>query len=103
MYDSPYSHFWVQALGKVTIQSPSHIGLLLYGTFNASIPAEEIPEDEYEWAAEAEDGTGSQGEWGNRSTGAAVNSDASGSLEFIVSDLTKANNMLTVKGTLRGL
>jgi len=34
-------------VGTINLQSPDHIGLLLYGTFNASIPSEFIPKDKY--------------------------------------------------------
>ncbi|KAJ2791339.1 hypothetical protein H4R20_006879 [Coemansia guatemalensis] len=35
--------------GAINVQSPDHIGLLLWDTFNASIPASLIPKDKYEW------------------------------------------------------
>ncbi|ORX72874.1 hypothetical protein DL89DRAFT_265056 [Linderina pennispora] len=37
--------------GRINVQSPDHIGLLLWDTFNASIPASYIPKDKYEWRA----------------------------------------------------
>lgn len=33
------------------MQSQDHIGLLIFGTFNASIPRARIPSDKYEWRA----------------------------------------------------
>ncbi|KAJ1651531.1 hypothetical protein IWQ61_007926 [Dispira simplex] len=58
----PFAQFWVQAellvwkpspgsqlKGRINVQSNDHIGLLLYKNFNASIPAELIPDDKYEW------------------------------------------------------
>ncbi|KAJ1956981.1 hypothetical protein IWQ62_005188 [Dispira parvispora] len=60
--EHPFPQFWVQAellvwkpspgsrlKGRINVQSNDHIGLLLYKNFNASIPAELIPEDIYEW------------------------------------------------------
>ncbi|OZJ06621.1 hypothetical protein BZG36_00379 [Bifiguratus adelaidae] len=59
--DSPFAHFWItvdflvwkpkrgsRLVGTVNLQSADHIGLLIYGTFNASIPREYIPSD-FEW------------------------------------------------------
>ncbi|KAJ1964163.1 hypothetical protein GGI12_001593 [Dipsacomyces acuminosporus] len=60
--DSPYGQLEVSARlllwrpiagmtvnGRINVQSPDHIGLLLWDTFNASIPASFIPKDKYEW------------------------------------------------------
>ncbi|KAI9492168.1 hypothetical protein BDB00DRAFT_788955 [Zychaea mexicana] len=71
LYDSPFCHFFVRVkflvwkprkgtklVGRINLQSQDHIGLLIYGTFNASIPSKSIPTDVYEWRAseiEAED------------------------------------------------
>lgn len=67
--DSPFAHVWVtfQAtiwrpsigqilVGRINQQSPDHIGLLLQGTFNASIPREEIT-SAYKYNKEAEEWT----------------------------------------------
>ncbi len=35
--------------GTICLSSPSHVSLLLYGLFNASIPASHIPEDQWEF------------------------------------------------------
>lgn len=58
MYDSPFAFLWVSVDflvwkpqpkdkidGWVNIQSPSHIGLLIHGTFNATIKRDLIPFD----------------------------------------------------------
>ncbi|KAJ1917672.1 hypothetical protein H4219_003084 [Mycoemilia scoparia] len=68
LFDSPYSQFKVQAKfllwkpqvgmkmkGQITIQSPDHIGLLLFNTFNASIPSSLIQKSAYEWKKAADD------------------------------------------------
>lgn len=60
MYDSPFSYLWIavdflvwrpqagdKVEGWVNLQSPSHIGLLIHDTFNASIKREAIPSDWY--------------------------------------------------------
>ncbi|KAG0369463.1 hypothetical protein BC939DRAFT_461016 [Gamsiella multidivaricata] len=133
MYDSPYCHFWISVKllvwkptkgsklhGTINLQSPDHIGLLLYGTFNASIPSEFIPKDKYEFnpnssysrvkqqqqdgeEAEGEDsssGVGGllNGEWVVKSTGESIGHE--GVIEFEVSDLVRTNDMLTVTGSL---
>ncbi|KAJ2551570.1 hypothetical protein EV175_003639 [Coemansia sp. RSA 1933] len=159
--DSPYGQLDVSAKlllwrpiagmllgGSINVQSPDHIGLLLWDTFNASIPASFIPKDKYEWrpfsdeeistrvstatspnadssisnassddADEAVDSTiqtpkepidatfvtggnkfGS-GEWVLKGTSESVG--ASGNLEFIVVDIIRANDVLSVTGALR--
>ncbi|RUS34761.1 hypothetical protein BC938DRAFT_478690 [Jimgerdemannia flammicorona] len=151
MYDSPYCHFWIAvdllvwkpvkgsklgecsnalmvagaciAVGTINLQSADHIGLLLYGTFNASIPREFIPTAHYEWrpssfpgtpaeepaapnaeGAEGEDqGFNKQrtqnGEWVIKKTGESVGA-TDGVVIFTVVDLVQANDMLTVTGAL---
>ncbi|KAJ1666010.1 hypothetical protein IW140_000565 [Coemansia sp. RSA 1813] len=126
--------------GSINVQSPDHVGLLLWDTFNASIPASFIPKNKYEWRpfsdeeisarasmaiqkadSSAADGTidsttqtpeqpsmavfetndnkfGS-GEWVLKGTSESVGS--SGSLEFVVVDIIRANDVLSVTGALR--
>ncbi|KAF9437501.1 hypothetical protein BGZ76_000497 [Entomortierella beljakovae] len=128
MYDSPYCHFWITVkllvwkptkgstlCGTINLQSPDHIGLLLYGTFNASIPSEFIPKDKYEFNPnsgytrpkqyeDSQDDISAQatgllnGEWVLKSTGESIGHD--GVIEFEVSDLVRTNDMLTVTGSL---
>ncbi|KAK3825616.1 MAG: hypothetical protein J3Q66DRAFT_294506 [Benniella sp.] len=130
MYDSPYCHFWISVKllvwkpvkgatlhGTINLQSPDHIGLLLYGTFNASIPSEFIPKDKYEFNPNSsygrkkqitndnDQGEGSSavsgllnGEWVLKSTGESIGQE--GVIQFEVSDLVKTNDMLTVTGSL---
>ncbi|KAI9483882.1 MAG: hypothetical protein EXX96DRAFT_560064 [Benjaminiella poitrasii] len=136
MNESPFSHFFITAkfliwkpkrgsklVGRINLQSEDHIGLLIYGTFNASIPKSRIPSSVYEWkineeepAAEAkqeenEDSDESTeavtearqrtqyGEWINKATGASIGGE-DGILEFNVMDIIEANDILTVTGSL---
>ncbi|KAJ2082069.1 hypothetical protein H4R24_001867 [Coemansia sp. RSA 988] len=132
--------------GAINVQSPDHIGLLLWDTFNASIPASLIPKDKYEWrpfsdeevaaralrngtitnssaddqgdnadddaesvttskeqsgdnAAGASDARFGSGEWVLKDTSQSVGS--SGSLSFVVVDVIRADNVLSVTGALR--
>ncbi|KAF9912907.1 hypothetical protein EC991_007519 [Linnemannia zychae] len=120
MYDSPYSHFWISVKllvwrpvkgstlsGTINLQSPDHIGLLLYGTFNASIPSEFIPKDKYVFnpnKSANNDESNSMatslmtGEWVHKSTDESIGHE--GVIEFEVSDLVRTNDMLTVTGSL---
>ncbi|KAJ1800787.1 hypothetical protein LPJ59_000825 [Coemansia sp. RSA 2399] len=125
--------------GSINVQSPDHIGLLLWDTFNASIPASFIPRDKFEWrpfsdeeisaraatattrsadssgddadsaiqtpeqpAAAAFEAGGNKfgsGEWVLKGTSESVGS--SGSLEFVVVEIIRANDVLSVTGALR--
>lgn len=86
------------------MQSEDHIGLLIYGTFNASIPKSRIP-DTYEWKINQENDTPEDtteendedssentveerkrtqyGEWVNKATGTSIGGE-DGTLEFNV-------------------
>ncbi|KAI8968498.1 hypothetical protein BDF20DRAFT_896729 [Mycotypha africana] len=68
LYDSPFCHFFISVkflvwkpkkgtklVGRINLQSEDHIGLLIYGTFNASIPRAFIPVSEYEWKVNEEE------------------------------------------------
>ncbi|KAG2179134.1 hypothetical protein INT43_001984 [Umbelopsis isabellina] len=133
MYDSPFSHFFIRVkllvwkpnkgeklVGKINLQSPDHIGLLIYGTFNASIPREHISQAHYEWRAstqedqaeeesdEADEADQEQpyeykknefGEWIDKESGQGV-ADNNGVIEFNVVNLVSANDILTVTGAL---
>ncbi|EIE77001.1 hypothetical protein RO3G_01705 [Rhizopus delemar RA 99-880] len=138
MYDSPFCHFFISVkflvwkpkkgtklVGRINLQSEDHIGLLIYGTFNASIPKSRIPSSTYEWKVNEEDAALEQeentpdddvskvseestteirkrtqyGEWVNKNTGAGIGRE-DGSLEFDVVDVIEANDILTVTGSL---
>ncbi|KAI7864764.1 hypothetical protein BDF14DRAFT_1831860 [Spinellus fusiger] len=127
LHDSPFCHFFInvkflvwkptkgsQLVGRINLQSQDHVGLLIYGTFNASIPRSRIPSDRYEWRASEEETAENDsteetekeerkrshyGEWVNKSTGAAIGGDK-GTLEFTVEDIIEANDILTVAGSL---
>ncbi|KAJ2812178.1 hypothetical protein H4S07_001578 [Coemansia furcata] len=164
-FDSPYGQLEVSARlllwrpiagmtlkGQINVQSPDHIGMLLWDTFNASIPASFIPKDKYEWRpfnddeiaaralptynqtdavgdGELEDESGNNseadvampvlggndgdvpaspftsgnrygsGEWVVKGTSQSVGSE--GCLEFVVVDVIRANEVLSVTGALR--
>lgn len=86
--------------GTINLQSPDHIGLLLYGTFNASIPSEFIPKDKYVFnrnkSYNGSDSTNSDpdsplmgasllnGEWVHKSTDESIGHE--GVIEFEVSE-----------------
>ncbi|PWZ03396.1 hypothetical protein BCV70DRAFT_16259 [Testicularia cyperi] len=90
--------------GTVCLSSPSHVSLLLYGLFNASIPASHLPEDEWEFvvndgqptSATADQGLG---HWCKRSDGSKLGG-SSGKVTFTVVSLTIANHMLSLHGSL---
>lgn len=100
--------FWhISIVGRINLQSEDHIGLLIYGTFNASIPKSRIPSTIFEWkineenveeestksdseeseaAVEpvSEERTRTQyGEWINKETGDSIGGE-DGTLEFNV-------------------
>jgi DNA-directed RNA polymerase I subunit RPA43 len=119
LYDSPFCHFFItvkllvwkpkrgtKLVGRINLQSEDHIGLLIYGTFNASIPKSRIPSSTFEWKineeeaveeaveeanedeevteAVAEERTRTQyGEWINKATGSSIGGE-DGTLEFNV-------------------
>ncbi|KAJ2723544.1 hypothetical protein GGI07_002582 [Coemansia sp. Benny D115] len=130
--------------GIINVQSPDHIGMLLWDTFNASIPATFIPKDKYEWRPFSDEeiashvvptvdddeqpeqddsavkdeyesvtpvaGTGSavptrqdkkygSGEWVFKGTSQSVG--AQGALKFMVVDVIRANEVLSVTGALQ--
>ncbi|KAI9006239.1 hypothetical protein CLU79DRAFT_712857 [Phycomyces nitens] len=125
--DSPFCHFFIyvkflvwkpkkgsKLVGRINLQSQDHIGLLIYGTFNASIPRSRIPSDTYEWRVSDEEEVQSDsgeeevkeerkrnqyGEWINKSTGVAIGGEE-GTLDFTVDDIIEANDVLTVTGSL---
>jgi DNA-directed RNA polymerase I subunit RPA43 len=70
--------------GIHSLSSPSHISLILYKTFNVSIPLENIPQDRYsfEEAAEIEDAAFEtegvaqlSGRWKDKRTNRTVGAD----------------------------
>lgn len=91
--ECPFVHFRISAkftafspvvgarlTGQVNKQSADHIGLLIYGVFNASIPASKIRKD-FEWNPLANAGMGC---WILRSTGEMVEDDCE--LSFLVDE-----------------
>ncbi|TPX35150.1 hypothetical protein SeMB42_g07230 [Synchytrium endobioticum] len=101
--DSPYLHFPIKTtltifapplrsniVGIVNKVSPDHIGCLVCGIFNASIPSDAMRRDEMSWSDE-------QCCW-------IVNGEAmnvGSAVRFSVADLIKRNSMLSISGSLR--
>ncbi|KAJ2785486.1 hypothetical protein GGI15_001914 [Coemansia interrupta] len=149
--DSPYGQLDIEAnlllwrpvsgmtlKGTINVQSPDHVGMLLWDTFNASIPASFIPKSKYEWrpfsdeeiaastlqskastssgSSDSDDSESEQpktptvpditqsgskygsGEWVFKGTSQSVG--ANGDLEFMVVDVIRANDVLSVTGAL---
>ncbi|SPC60650.1 related to Rpa43 - 43 kD subunit of DNA-directed RNA polymerase I [Ustilago sp. UG-2017b] len=91
--------------GTIALSSPSHVSLLLYGLFNASIPASHLPEDEWEFLLNGEQGgidaaqDRGMGYWRNKLDGSRLGA-SDGKLKFTVISLTIANHMLSLHGSL---
>ncbi|KAI9592659.1 hypothetical protein BDF19DRAFT_450537 [Syncephalis fuscata] len=119
MYDSPFSHFFISTTllvwrpsigmilaGTINLQSRDHIGVLLHGTFNASIPSDLIPKDRYRWKdrpkheiESADDSSTAHGQWISRDNNEPLGG-STGQINFSVADIITANAMLTIVGTL---
>lgn len=82
---------WV--VGKVSKQSPDHLGLLLYGVFNASIPARSMA-DKLIWNPE-------KYSWVEKESGNLISEG--NDIAFTISDLNVENEVLNVIGTLGGV
>lgn len=91
--------------GTIALSSPSHVSLLLYGLFNASIPASHLPEEEWEFVLNGEEGgvdaaqDRGMGYWRNKIDGSRLGG-SDGKLKFTVISLTIANHMLSLHGSL---
>lgn len=82
-----------QLEGKVKLMGPSHIGILILDTFNASIPQHLIPTD---WTYE-ENFDGDDGYW-KRSDGLPLQIDQT--IHFTTVNIRKGANILNVEGSL---
>jgi DNA-directed RNA polymerase I subunit RPA43 len=102
---NPILTYFSLIVGRINLQSEDHIGLLIYGTFNASIPKSRIPSSTYEWKVNEEEAVEEEavsedadeetaeepvseertrtqyGEWINKATGAGIGGE-DGTLEF---------------------
>ncbi|KAJ1978727.1 hypothetical protein H4R33_005910 [Dimargaris cristalligena] len=133
--ECPFPQFWIQTdllvwkphvgsmlEGRINIESADHIGLLIYNTFNVSIPADLIPQDKFifqqneKYAADfdaAEDEaanpagnldksmeqpTQAMGEWVSKITGQSMSHN--GLLRFKVASYHQVNELLSVTGSL---
>ncbi|KAI8593273.1 hypothetical protein BDZ88DRAFT_404168 [Geranomyces variabilis] len=107
--DSPFCHFVVRAtcwvfrpvvgetiVGVVNKVSSDHVGLLVHGVFNASIPADKIPRERFSFDHTTE-------AWIQPGDGAGTKDIVLGVgavVRFTIVELTKANEMLTIGGSL---
>ncbi|KAJ3023233.1 hypothetical protein HKX48_003837 [Thoreauomyces humboldtii] len=110
LYDSPYLHFHVSVLftvfrplvgstidGVVNKVSPDHIGLLVHGVFNASIPADRIRKAEFRYI----EGEGDLNAAGWKCAGSAgLVLGVESVVRFTIAELMTANQMLTIVGSL---
>ncbi|KAN0060881.1 hypothetical protein ACQY0O_006615 [Thecaphora frezii] len=93
--------------GTITLSSPSHVSLLLYGTFNASIPASHLKQDEWEFVIDAEadvhvHGMGADrglGQWRSKRDGSRLGGE-DGKLRFTTISMMVANHILSLHGSL---
>eukprot|EP00842_Homolaphlyctis_polyrhiza_P003172 jgi/Hompol1/3856/HPOL_003374-RA len=108
--ESPFAHFYITAtftvfsprvggalLGVVNKVSSDHIGMLVHGVFNASIPSSEIPTDQYIWDSRAL-------VWRFRINDAmeTVKHVKSGTvIKFAVKSLALADRMVSITGTVK--
>jgi hypothetical protein len=105
LFDSPYFSVKVvvifnlfspkknlEIVGKVNKVSADHIGLLLYGVVNASIPSDKIRKKNFKWDENSFAWKETFGDRRKICNGCV--------LRFTIVDVLKANDMLTVIGSL---
>lgn len=114
--DTPFSFLWCRLNlfvwqprvgdtleGSIFIQSPSHIGLLIHDTFNASIKKNHIP---YDWEfvpIEDRDSTLQKSNGETRSFGHWVDTNGQqidGKIKFKVRNIYTTGRVVSVEGTL---
>lgn len=99
--DSPFAWAWVQSKalvwtprvgmklrGRVNLVSPSHIGLLLHSTFNASVPMSE--HEDWCWHDDVER---EEGGWWER-----AGEEVKGEFELEVSKIIRVGKLISVEG-----
>ena len=84
--------------GNIALSSPSHVSLLLYGLFNASIPASHLSA-EWEFVNDHEAAGQGMGYWRSKVDSSKLGGQ-DGKLCFTVISLTVANHMLSLHGSL---
>ncbi|KNE65332.1 hypothetical protein AMAG_10974 [Allomyces macrogynus ATCC 38327] len=109
--------------GVINKQSPSHIGLLVYNLFNASIPAAQLPDGAFTFqfddtAAYAPTGENDvddgaprfnkggkkamiNGNWIHAASGSVL--EPGHALDFVVTEVVKSHDFISMKGTLVGV
>ena len=92
------------AEGRIVLSSPSHVSLLLYGTFNAAITAAHLPTSKWEFVHDSDEAPPrkkahdrSVGFWRHKNTGKRLGGDNE-HLTFTVISMTIANHMLSLHG-----
>ncbi|KAJ1336483.1 hypothetical protein BSLG_007267 [Batrachochytrium salamandrivorans] len=108
MDESPFSFFNIRALftlfspkvgstlyGVVNKVSPDHIGLLVYGMFNASIPSSHIRHDEFYW-----DTDGHAWRFSSAKDKSTLFIATNSIVKFTVDSLISANKLLAISGSL---
>ncbi|WFD26716.1 hypothetical protein MNAN1_001701 [Malassezia nana] len=93
--------------GTINLSLPSHVSLLLYGTFNAAISSAHLPASEWEFVHYSDAGEGQQrsftdrsiGFWRHKTTRQRLGND-DGRLTFSVISMTVAHQMLSLHGSL---
>lgn len=106
LYDSPFINFWItthfliwrpkvgsKITGTIQIQNVDYIGLILFGTFNAVITANELP-SHYKW----NDSENQDGEWIDSNTNEPLVNTSD--LDFFVKSFSPSQDTLTIMGTL---
>lgn len=83
--------------GTVSLQSSDHLGLLVFNTFNVSIPASNIPKNKYKWKRNSEDAFTS-GEWVSTDDDQPIAN--SNTITFKILEFSAAFDMLTITGSL---
>ena len=105
-----YLELWMltRAEGSIALSSPSHVSLLLHGTFNAAISAAHLPSSRYEFVSGTPKGASkrrssaqdrSVGYWRHKKSGEPLGGEQQ-TLRFTVISMTIANHMLSLHGSL---
>lgn len=122
MYDSPFAFMWISVdllvwspeagdvlEGYINLQSPSHIGLLVHDTFNATIKRDAIPRDwvfepsQVDEEQEGEEEKAGTGASGPRSLGYWIDSSGQridGKVQFTVRSFNVSGRTVSVQGFL---
>ncbi|CAG8583523.1 6061_t:CDS:2 [Ambispora gerdemannii] len=114
--DTPFTSIWVdcemisfipEKVGVVQLQSPTHIGMLLYRYYNASIPIQYIPTDKFRWRPNKEwtkptldIESVSLGNWIDLTNDHVIEKDDEVGFEVVELEYNEFEEVCTVIGTL---